>query len=101
MIRASRPLRAIKIGVSIANDSRESIRTNSHCESPVPLSAWVARKLEAADPRSCSKEAMKQMLDQGHDLTLPDEAWELGTSSTQTRKPGQSAQAESTQAVSP
>ena len=39
MIRANRPIRAIKIGVSIANDdSRESIRARIiRCESPVPL----------------------------------------------------------------
>ena len=37
VIRANRPIRAIKIEVSIANDPRESIRAESCCESPVPL----------------------------------------------------------------
>ena len=34
MIRANRPIRAIKIGVSVANDSRESIRANRVANRP-------------------------------------------------------------------
>ena len=34
MIRANRPIRAIKIGASVANDSRESIRANRVANRP-------------------------------------------------------------------
>ena len=34
MIRANRPIRAVKIGVSLANDSRDSIRANRVANRP-------------------------------------------------------------------
>ena len=42
MIRANRVIRAIEIGVSIANDSRES-----RCEAPVPLRCTLERNLNS------------------------------------------------------
>ena len=45
--------------------------------------------------------AMNQILVQGHNLRLPDEAGSPGTGGVGARQPGQSAQAESTQVVFP
>ena len=43
-----------------------------------PVCGRVAGKLGAEAPRICSNGAMKQMLVQGDNLGLLDEAWELG-----------------------
>ena len=59
------------------------------------------RELWAADPSKCPRAHGSKMLVQGHNLRLLDAAGSRGTSSAQTRKPGQSAQAGSTQGVFP
>ena len=95
--------RAINIGVSIANDSRES-----RCESPVPLRSWIFRRGKTTPNRwsgswgqqiqNLLEGAMKQMLFQARSLGLLDEAGSHGTSSSQHQKT-RTEQAEAAQRV--
>ena len=65
-----------------------------------PVFAWAVGELRAADPKLCSKGAVKQTASPGGTIRRSETQVEAGAGAAhRTGKPGQSAHAESTQGV--